>query len=60
MRRIAEIIVKFMIRQNAISSEPDYVEFYTYGVEITISSILNIVLVILIGIVTPYWNQYSF
>ena len=52
MRRIAEIIVKFMIRQNAISSEPDYVEFYTYGVEITISSILNIVLVILIGIVT--------
>ncbi len=31
MRRIAEIIVKFMIRQNAISSEPDYVEFSGRG-----------------------------
>lgn len=50
MNRTARMIVNFMIKQNAISSNPEYVDFYTYGVEITISSILNIVLVVMIGL----------
>lgn len=50
MNRTARMIVNFMIKQNAISSEPEYVDFYTYGVEITISSFLNIILVMMIGL----------
>ena len=51
MRKIAEIIVSFMLKNKVISSEQEVIEFYTYGVEITVSSILNVVLVMAIGLI---------
>lgn len=51
MRKIAEVIVRFMTKYEVISTETDVLEFYTYGVEITVSSILNIVLVLLLGLI---------
>ena len=43
-------LIAFMIKNNVISDDKDVVAFYTYGIEITISSALNIVLVLIIGI----------
>lgn len=51
MRKIAEIIVSFMLKNKVISLEQDVIEFYTYGTEITVSSILNVVLVMAIGLI---------
>ena len=52
MHWFAQQIVNFLVRQKKISDEQDVIDFYTYGAEITVSSILNVVLVLIIGIIT--------
>ncbi len=55
MNWITTKIINFMINKNVISNNDNVKAYYKYGIEITISSILNIVLVLLIGIIT---NQF--
>ena len=48
---ISEKTVAFLIDSNSISKDDyDEVAYYRYGVEITISTILNVVLIILLGL----------
>lgn len=53
--KISQQITDFLIRQNSISAYDE--EIYRYGVEITISSLLNIFLVIILSVVTH--NTFS-
>lgn len=54
MKRLVSIILNFMIKNNVISKDTEEIEFYRYGIEITLSSLINIVLISIIGIVTNY------
>ncbi len=56
MNWITNKILSFMIRHKAISDNRDVVSFYRYGVEITISSFLNILLVLFIGILLFHFS----
>lgn len=51
MNYIVSKILKYITVQNVISDDEDVQDFYRYGIEIGISSILNIVLVLLLGII---------
>lgn len=51
---IVSKIVDFMKCNGAISDDQEESDFYRYGVEITISSILNIILVMFIGVITKH------
>lgn len=50
MNYLVSKIVTFLTEQEVISSESDVQDFYRYGIEISISSLLNIVLVVIAGI----------
>lgn len=52
IRKISEKILNYLINSKVISDTEDNREFYQYGIEITISSLLNIVLILCIGILT--------
>ena len=54
MKRLVSIILNFMIKNNVISKDTEEIEFYRYGIEITLSSLINIALISIIGIVTNY------
>ncbi len=54
MQRLVSIILNFMIKNNVISKDTEEIEFYRYGIEITLSSLINIALISIIGIVTNY------
>lgn len=43
-------IVYFITNQGVISGDPEVQDFYKYGVEISISSLLNIALVLMLGV----------
>ena len=49
MNYLVSKILKFITEQNVISDEKDEQEFYKYGIEISISSFLNIFLVVILG-----------
>lgn len=51
MNYLVSKIVTFLTEQEVISSESDVQDFYRYGIEISISSFLNIFLVLLLGII---------
>lgn len=50
MNYFATKILKFITDQNVISDEVTVQDFYKYGIEISISSLLNIILVLSLGI----------
>ena len=50
MNYLVSKIVTFLTEQEVISSESDVQDFYRYGIEISISSLLNIFLVLLLFI----------
>ena len=54
MKRLVSIILNFMIKNNVISKDTEEIEFYRYGIEITLSSLINIAFISIIGIVTNY------
>lgn len=54
MKRFVSIILNFMIKNNVISKDTEEIEFYRYGIEITLSSLINIALISIIGIITDY------
>ena len=51
MNYLVSKIVTFLTEQEVISSESDVQDFYRYGIEISISSFLNIFIVVLFGII---------
>lgn len=50
IHRFSEKILKFLIKSNVIENTDSDKEYYQYGIEITISSLLNIFLILLIGL----------
>lgn len=51
IHRFSEKILKFLIKSNAIENTDSEKKYYQYGIEITISSLFNIFLILLIGLV---------
>ncbi len=49
--RLSNNILNYLLESEVISNSVDEKEYYKYGIEITISSILNIVLILIIGVV---------
>lgn len=52
IQRISKVILEYLIRSKVIEDTDSDREYYQYGIEITISSILNVFLILMIGIVT--------
>lgn len=52
MNKIVSLILNFMTNAGVITDDKDQQDFYRYGIEITISSLLNIILILLLGIIT--------
>lgn len=48
---ISNKMLSYLLKSNAISDDEDDRAHYKYGIEITISSLLNIILVVILGIV---------
>lgn len=57
MNYLVSQIVNFITEQDVISDESDVQDFYRYGIEISISSLLNIVLVVIAGILIHLYNR---
>ncbi len=51
MNYIVSCVLKFITSQNVINNDDDVQNFYRYGIEISISSLLNIILILIIGII---------
>lgn len=49
--RISELILRYLLKCGVINDSDDDKEYYQYGIEITISSLLNVILIIGIGII---------
>ncbi len=54
MEFVVTKLLNFITKQQVISTEKDVQDFYKYGIEITISSILNIVLVLALGLLVRH------
>ncbi len=52
IENISRKLLQYLINNKAIEDDFDVKEYYQYGIEITISSILNIVLILLIGLLS--------
>lgn len=52
IQRISNMILEYLIRSKVIEDTDSDREYYQYGIEITVSSLLNIVLILSIGIIT--------
>jgi len=50
IRRFSEKILEYLIKSNVIENTDSDKEYYQYGIEITISSLHNIILILVIGI----------
>lgn len=51
MNAVVDWILHFLLRQNVIDNDEDSIEYCKYGIEITISSFLNVLLILLIGLI---------
>lgn len=49
MQVLSKIILNYLIKQEVINNTSEDREFYQYGIEITISSLLNIILIVTLG-----------
>lgn len=49
--KLSKKILKFLIDNGVVADTADDREYYRYGIEITVSSILNIVLIMLLGVI---------
>lgn len=52
IKTISNNLLKYLINSKVIDDCEDSIAYYKYGLEITISSILNILLILLIGIIS--------
>lgn len=51
IQRISKMILEYLIRSKVIEDTDSDREYYQYGIEITVSSLLNIILILSIGII---------
>lgn len=51
IEKVSNKIVKLLIDSELIDDTEEYRDYYQYGAEITVSSILNVVLVLLLGLI---------
>ena len=51
MNNLVSRILSFLTKQKVINQDEDTQAFYRYGIELCISSILNILLVLIIGVI---------
>lgn len=51
MNYIVSKVLDFITEQNVISNKEEVQDFYRYGIEISISSLLNIILVVAVGFI---------
>lgn len=51
IQSLSSKILNYLIKKKAINETAEEKEFYQYGIEITISSLLNILLILLIGLI---------
>ena len=49
--RLSELMLRYLLKCGVINDSDDEKEYYQYGIEITISSLLNVFLIIGIGII---------
>lgn len=54
---ITNKILAYLRSQNQLSDNPTEVSVYKYGIEITLSSLLNFILIVSIGIITGYFFE---
>ena len=52
IKAISNKLLKYLIKTDVINKSEDALAYYKYGLEITISSLLNILLIISIGIIS--------
>lgn len=52
IQRFSKMILEYLLKSNVIENTDTDKEYYQYGIEITISSLLNIFLILVIGTVT--------
>ncbi len=55
IEKTASKIVDYLVKREVIENENVYTDFYQYGAEITISSLLNVALIFLIGILSRHF-----
>lgn len=51
IKKISNTIVGYLLKENVIENTDDDKEYYQYGIEITISSLLNIALILIVGVI---------
>jgi len=54
IKNLSQYILRYLLNNDVIKDTNDEKEYYQYGIEITISSILNVILILVIGFIT--WN----
>lgn len=52
IKKLTNHVLEYLISSNVIKNDAESKDYYQYGIEITISSLLNIVLIVAIGIVS--------
>jgi len=52
IEHISEMILRYLINAGVAKKNEEEIAYYKYGIEITISSILNVVLILLIGVIS--------
>ena len=52
IEQVTQKLLNFLLKQNQLSDDPEEISVYKYGLEITISSLLNFVLIIAIGAIS--------
>ena len=57
IEKLSRHILQYLLHSGVIADTNDEKEYYQYGIEITVSSILNIVLILGIGLIT--WNVFE-
>lgn len=57
MRFIVSRILNLLVSSNVIKNDSDELDYYRYGIEISISSILNIVLILILGAITRHFYE---
>lgn len=50
MNAIVHKVIEFLVENKIINTDEDTIAFYTYGIEITLSSLLNVTVILFIGI----------
>lgn len=52
IERLGSCILEYLLKNNAIEDDEEIIAYYRYGIEITISSLLNVLIIILIGLIS--------